>query len=151
MLSIISHQFPIVLDAANHIRAIIFAIKSNYKPEMGNDWRNHFTVDITNGVPGHELKYDSRVLVGSYLRVGHWKNGTWRNFKMRQDFISADKVQMEDDITASVVVPRDDVPGIPDEYSRFPSVKISQNCEWRLFQRPDDAIFPVLTSRPRRT
>jgi len=126
----------------NHIRAIIFAIKSNYKSEMGNGWRKHFTVDITNGVPGHELKYDSRLLVGSYLRVGHWKNGTWRNFKMRQDFISADKVQMEDDITASVVVPRDKVPGVPDEYSRFPSVKISQNCEWRLFQRPDDAIFP---------
>lgn len=126
----------------NHIRAIIFCIKSNYKPEMGNDWRKHFTVDITNGVPGHELKYDSRLLVGSYLRVGHWKNGTWRNFKMRQDFISADKVQMEDDITASVVVPRDQVAGLPDDYSRFPSVKISQNCEWRLFQRPDDAIIP---------
>jgi len=39
----------------NHIRAIIFAIKANYKPEMGKNWRKHFTVDITNGVPGHEL------------------------------------------------------------------------------------------------
>ena len=26
-------------------------------------------------------------------------------FKLRQDFIAADKVQMEDDITASAVVP----------------------------------------------
>lgn len=126
----------------NHIRAIIFAIKSNYKPSMGKEWRKHFTVDMSNGVPGHELKYDDRQLVGSYLRVGHWKNGTWRNYKMRQDFIAADKVQMEDDITASTVVARDQVPGIPNEYSRFPSIKISQNCEWRLFQRPDDAIIP---------
>jgi hypothetical protein len=126
----------------NHIRAIIFAIKSSYKPAMGKQWREHFSVDMSDGVPGHELKYDDRKLVGSYLRVGLWKNGAWRNYKMRQDFIAADKVQMEDDITASIVVPRDQVPGIPKEYSRFPSMKISQNCEWRLFQRPDDAIHP---------
>ncbi len=61
---------------------------------------------------------------------------------MRQDFIAADKVQMEDDITASVVVPAKDLPGLPKEYERYPSLKISQNCEWRLFQRPDDAIHP---------
>jgi hypothetical protein len=126
----------------NHIRAIIFAIKSNYNKAMGEDWRKFFTVDITNGVPGHELKFKDRQLVGSYLRVGLWKNGTWRNYKLRQDFISADKVQMEDDITASVVVPREQVVGLPSEYDLYPSVKISQNCEWRLFQRPDDAIHP---------
>lgn len=39
----------------NHIRAIVFAIKSNYKQEMGTEWKKEFTVDITNGVPGHEL------------------------------------------------------------------------------------------------
>ena len=100
-----------VENIPNHIRAIIYAIKSNYKKQMGNDWRQYFTVDITNGVPGHELKFKDRQLVGSYLRVGLWKNGTWRNFKMRQDFIAADKVQMEDDITASVVVPQELIPG----------------------------------------
>jgi hypothetical protein len=126
----------------NHIRAIVFAIKSNYKLDMGTGWRKYFTVDITNGVPAHELKFRDRQLVGSYLRVGLWKNGTWRNFKMRQDFIAADKVQMEDDITASVVVPRDQIPGLPSDYAKYPSLKISQNCEWRLFQRPDDAIYP---------
>lgn len=126
----------------NHIRAIIYAIKSCYRPEMGNDWRKYFTVDIVNGVPGHELKFDDRQLVGSYLRVGFTTDGTWRNYKLRQDFISADKVQMEDDITASVVLPRDRIYGIPSEYSKHESLKISQNCEWRLFQRPDDAIHP---------
>jgi phosphoenolpyruvate carboxykinase (diphosphate) len=127
----------------NHILAIVFAIKSNYRPAMGDKWRQHFTVDITNGVPGHELKFNDRQLVGSYLRVGHHLNGTWRNYKMRQDFIPAAKVQMEDDITASVVVPREQIKGLPEaDYSRYPSLKISENCEWRLFQRPDDAIFP---------
>mmetsp|Transcript_14194 Transcript_14194/g.22890 ORF Transcript_14194/g.22890 Transcript_14194/m.22890 type:complete len:1008 (-) Transcript_14194:752-3775(-) len=126
----------------NHIRAIIFAIKSNYNEDMGKEWKKYFTVDITNGVPGHELKFKDRHIVGSYLRVGFWKDGIWRNFKLRQDFISADKVQMEDDITASVVVPKEQLPGLPKEYEKYPSLKVSQNCEWRLFQRPDDAIHP---------
>lgn len=125
----------------NQIRAIIFAIKSSYKPEMGKEWKKFFTVDQSNGVAGHELKYGGRQLVGTYLRVG-FLDGQWRNYKLRQDFISADKVQMEDDITASVVVPRDQIIGLPEEYAKYPSLKISQNCEWRLFQRPDDAIHP---------
>ena len=127
----------------SHIRSIVFAIKRFYKPEWGDDWASHFAVDIVNGAPGHELKLDGRKLSGTYLRVGHdHVNGGWRTFKLRQDFISADKVQMEDDITASVVVPRSQVKNLPDDYNMFPSIKISQNCEWRLFQRPDDAILP---------
>ena len=128
----------------NHIRAIVFAIKSNYKEEMGLDWKKYFTVDITNGVPGHELKFDGHTMIGSYLRVGFLgSTGARRNFKLRQDFVSADKVQMEDDITASVVVPQKYIPGLPvKDYGKYPSLKISQNCEWRLFQRPDDAIIP---------
>ena len=52
---------------------------------------------------------------------------------------------MEDDITASVVVPAGRLIGLPGEYDGHPSLKLAQNCEWRLFQRPDDAIHP----RPR--
>ena len=128
----------------NHIRAIVFAIKRLAKPQWNGDWRSHFTVDEVNGDPGHELKVDDRPLVGSFLRVGLDKNtGNWRTYKLRQDFISADKVQMEDDITASVVVPRDKISGLPaGEYDAHPCLKLSQNCEWRLFQRPDDAIHP---------
>jgi len=125
----------------SHIRAIIFAIKANYKPEMGKEWRKHFQVDMSNGVPGHELKFQNRQLIGSYLRIGNSENGA-AFYKLRQDFVAADKVQMEDDITASTVVPRDQIPKLPAEYARYPSLKISQNCEWRLFQRPDDAILP---------
>lgn len=126
----------------NHVRAIVFAIKQFYRLSWGVDWKSHFTVDIVNGAPGHELKLDGRQLVGSYLRVGLWKNGAWRTYKLRQDFIAADKVQMEDDITASTIVRRDQISGLPSEYSAHPSLKIAQNCEFRLFQRPDEAIHP---------
>jgi hypothetical protein len=128
----------------NHIRALVFVIKRFYRPEWGEDWRSHFSVDIINGAPGHELKYEGRRLVANYLRVGREENGAWRVYKLRQDFVAADKVQMEDDITASVVVPARRLVGLPGEYDGHPSLKLAQNCEFRLFQRPDDAVHPGL-------
>src|SRR5690606_15915892 len=65
--------------------------------------------------------------------------GSWRIYKLRPDFSPADKVQMEDDITASVVLPRERLDGL-DPLDQRPSVKLVVNCEQRLFQRPDDAI-----------
>lgn len=129
-------------EIPNHVRAIVFSIKQFYRPAWGDDWKSHFTVDIVNGAPGHELKIDGRQLVGSYLRIGLWKTGAWRTYKLRQDFIAADKVQMEDDITASTVVPADQIKGLPPQYAAHPSLKIAENCEFRLFQRPDEAIHP---------
>ncbi len=131
-----------VRSIPNHVRAIVFSIKQSYLASWGDDWKSHFTVDIVNGAPGHELKLDGRKLVGSYLRVGLWKNGAWRTYKLRQDFVAADKVQMEDDITASTVVPAHQIRGLPKEYAAHPSLKIAENCEYRLFQRPDEAIHP---------
>jgi len=125
-----------------HVRALVFVIKRFYLPEWGDDWQRHFSVDIINGAPGHELKYDGRKLVGSYLRIGLEESGAWRTYKLRQDFVAAAKVQMEDDISASTVVPRSQLSGLPKEYDGHPSLKLAQNCEWRLFQRPDDAIHP---------
>ncbi|MGH7630103.1 MAG: hypothetical protein ACREOF_12130 [Gemmatimonadales bacterium] len=126
----------------NHVRALVFVIKRFYRPEWGEHWREHFSVDIINGAPGHELKYGGRRLVANYLRIGREENGAWRTYKLRQDFVAADKVQMEDDITASVVVPARRLAGLPGEYDGHPSLKLAQNCEFRLFQRPDDAIHP---------
>jgi hypothetical protein len=60
-------------------------------------------------------------------------------YKLRPDFHPAQKVQVEDDITASVVLPRERVAGPADAIPNA-SVKLVQNCEARLFQRPDDAI-----------
>ena len=128
----------------NHVRALVFVIKRFYWPEWGDDWRQHFSVDIINGAPGHELKYEGRKLVANYLRIGRQEDGAWRTYKLRQDFVAADKVQMEDDITASVVVPARRLVGLPSEYDGHPSLKLAQNCEFRLFQRPDDAIHPGL-------
>jgi hypothetical protein len=125
----------------NRILALAFVIKRMYRPEWGNDWRGQLSVDFINGQPGHELKLGDRKLVGSYLRVGFEENGAWRVFKLRQDFIAAEKVQMEDDISASVVVPADCLDNCSPK-SSDPSVKLVKNCEERLFQRPDDAIIP---------
>jgi len=126
----------------SQIYALVFAIKRFQRPEWGDDWRSHFTVDVVNGSPGHEFKLDNRKLVGTYLRVGYSKQQQWRLFKVRQDFAAAFKVQTEDDITVSTVVPKAELTGLSVEMRETPppSVKFSQNCEYRLFQRPDDAI-----------
>jgi len=125
----------------NYVRALVFVIKRFHDSETEH-WRSNFSVDIVNGAPGHELKRHGRKLVGSYLRVGFAAGGAWRTYKLRQDFVAADKVQMEDDISASVVVPAGRLLGLPREYDGHPSLKLVQNCEWRLFQRPDEAIHP---------
>ncbi|HTB81821.1 MAG TPA: hypothetical protein VK717_13130 [Opitutaceae bacterium] len=115
----------------SHIKELVFVVKCLHKPEWGDDWRRHFSVDLINGRPGNELKFHGRKLVVNTLRIGYDADDSWRVFSLRHDFHPAAKVQMEDDITASVVAPgeKGDV-----------SQKFLQNCEARLFQRPDEAI-----------
>ncbi len=122
-----------------HVKELLFVVKRFYKPEWGDDWRSRFSVDVINGVPGNELKFENRKLVASYARVGYEEDGSWRIFGLRTDFHPAAKIQMEDDITASVVVPAHQLVGLNPHYKNA-SVKFSRNCELRLFQRPDDAI-----------
>ena len=132
----------------NYIYSIVFIIKRFQRPEWGEDpmrsaWRRWFGVDIVNGFPGHELKYGERKLVGTYLRVGLLGRMGWRTFKVRQDFAAAAKVQTEDDITASIVLPARQLSGLRqggDATGPELSRKFIVNCEYRLFQRPDDAI-----------
>jgi len=123
-----------------YIYAIVFIIKRMHRGNVSEDWRQDFTVDIVNGHPGHELKYEGRQLVGTYLRVGLLGDKTWRTYKLRQDFAPAQKIQTEDDISASVVLPAHLLQN-PGPHAGTPvSFKITDNCEYRLFQRPDDAI-----------
>ncbi|UOA09268.1 hypothetical protein [Methylobacter sp. S3L5C] len=122
-----------------HIWALALMIKRFYKEEWGQNWREHFSVDLVNGYPGNELKFHGRKLIASYLRVGFDTNGAWRVFKLRQDFMASVKVQMEDDITSSIVVPSNRLIGLNPDYKN-PSVKLVDNCEQSFFQRPDDAI-----------
>jgi hypothetical protein len=114
-----------------HIKELVFVVKRFYKPGWGEKWRDHFSVNIVDGVPANELKCDNRKLVTNYLRVGYDEAGAWRTFGLRKDFYPATKLPLEDDISASVVVS-----GQP--FSK----KFVTNCERRLFQRPDDAIHP---------
>lgn len=122
-----------------HIKELVLVVKRYYRPEWGDNWREHFSVDVINGVPANELRLHSRRIESSFLRVGFADDGSWRTFGLRKDFYPALKIQMEDDITASVVVPRRLLDGLG-ESAVEPSLKFVQNCEYRLFQRPDDAI-----------
>jgi len=123
-----------------YVKELVFVVKRYYKPELGTHWRDHFSVDIINGTPGNELKCDNRKLVTTYLRVGFDADGAWRTFGLRKDFHPALKVQMEDDITASTVVPAAALADLPEGTHPELSLKFTANCEQRLFQRPDDAI-----------
>src|SRR6202011_5163918 len=122
-------------------RELVFVVKRFYDPEWHENWREHFSVDLINGVPGHELKCDNRRLVTNYLRVGYDQDGAWRTFGLRKDFYPASKLAVGDDITASITVPRSSLENLNPEYQN-PAFKFVKNCEQRLFQRPDDAIHP---------
>jgi len=123
----------------DRVYAMALIIKRFTEPKIHEHWRRYFGVDIVNGSPGHELKFGDRALVGTYLRVGLDEH-RWRTFKLRQDFIAASKVQREDDISASVVVPARRLGPLGPSVSEAHSYKFVENCEYRLFQRPDDAI-----------
>ncbi len=129
-----------IRDLPYPIRELLFTVKRYYRPEWGENWREHFGVDRVNGLLGHELKFENQKLVNYYLRVGYDRDGSWRIYKLRPDYHPSLKVQVEDDISVSVVLPRDSLGGLDPEYTN-PSVKLVVNCEKKLFQRPDDAIY----------
>jgi len=126
-----------------HVKELVFLVKRCYKKEWGDDWRSHFSVGIINGRQGNFLRLDGDKVIINMVRVGFDPDGSWRLFGLRPDFQPAAKVQTEDDITASIVVPGDalrqaqGVAPSPDPLSR----KVVRNCESKLFQRPDDAII----------
>jgi phosphoenolpyruvate carboxykinase (diphosphate) len=124
-----------------YIKELVFVVKRFYKPEWEGGWRDLFSVDVINGTPGNELKLDNRKLVTTFLRVGYDQDGAWRTFGLRKDFHPAAKLQQEDDITASVIVPAKAVTLPPQDVEPL-AYKFVKNCEFRLFQRPDDAIHP---------
>ena len=82
----------------------------------------------------------SDLVLSSTLRVGLFGESSWRTYKLRQDFAPAQKVQTEDDITASVIVPRRALQHPGNVVTEETSYKFVRNCEYRLFQRPDDAV-----------
>ncbi len=137
---------PLYSDAYNEwlagiperVKALVFLIKRFYKPEWGDDWMSHFSTDVVNGAAGNVVKYEGKPVQASYLRVGFTPDGARSVHKLRQDYMPAEKIQWEDDISASVIVPTAGMSGLPDWAG--PAVKFVRNCEARFFQRPDDAI-----------
>ena len=118
-----------------HVKELVYVIKRSYRPEWGEDWRSHFSVVIINGRQGNSLRLDGTKITVNMLRVGFNTDGSWRLFGLRHDFSPAAKVQTQDDITASTVVPGSQLGLDPNR-----SYKLVENCEELLFQRPDDAI-----------
>lgn len=122
-----------------HIKELVFVVKRFWKKTWGEDWREQFSVDIINGESSNELRIGRKKLATQFLRVGYDTDGQWRTFGLRKDFHPAKKIQAEDDITASVTVPRSVLPGL-DASATQHSLKFVHNTETRLFQRPDDAF-----------
>jgi hypothetical protein len=123
------------------IKSLVFLVKRFYNPDWGEEWMRHFSVDAVNGTTGNILKFEDRPVLGSYLRVGRDSSGMRRTFKLRQDYMPAEKRQWEDDISASVVVPTKTLKNLPAWAERHPSLKFAKNVEARFFQRPDDAVI----------
>jgi hypothetical protein len=134
-----------------YILDLVLLIKRVHKPAWGADWRKHFTVDTINGRPGNELKFLGEKAMTHFLRVGFTPDGGWRTFSLRKDFHPAVKIQAEDDITASTVVPVKKLTGLSVAVQEHAAaVKFVHNCEAALFQRPDEAIHRGYDKRTER-
>jgi hypothetical protein len=123
-----------------YVKAMVFYVKRFYRPERNTDnWKDYFSTDVINGRKGHELLFNNRKLSASYLRVGFAGDNSWYLHKLRSDFVAAAKIQMEDDITASITLPVRLLKYLNSDYNNL-SVKLTENCEEKFFQRPDEAI-----------
>ncbi|MDR3144535.1 MAG: hypothetical protein LBT64_03510 [Puniceicoccales bacterium] len=124
-----------------HVLELIFAIKRFSRDFGGDDWQRLFSVDQINGECGNELRYRNEKLFEHYLRIGFDSSGRWRLFSLRDDFIPSVKFQLADDITAAALVPAENIPHLPPNCQNK-SAKVVHNCEYRLYQRPDEAVSP---------
>jgi hypothetical protein len=127
-----THVKPLILLLKKQVR-FEYRKDNRYTLSM-DDLKGIFNVNMINGHPGHELYLKERKVVASYLRVGFSKEGHWSVHRLRSDFVASFKIQLEDDITSSITIPGNFL-NIAEK-----SVKIVENCESHLFQRPDEAI-----------
>lgn len=124
-----------------HVRSLVLLVKRMFRQAHGANlnWKDMMSVEIINGVEGTSLRYNNTPVVGSYVRIGFNKKGNWMLNKLRSDFSASEKIQTEDDISASITLPRNQFKNLNPEFNN-PSVKVIDNCEAHLFQRPDEAI-----------
>lgn len=123
-----------------HIRTLALYIKRMYRSQQDKgSWKEHLNVEIVNGRSGNSLRYKHNKIVASYVRIGFSPEGKWYLHKLRSDFVPSEKIQMEDDISASITLPSVQLNNLNPQYPNK-SVKLVTNCESYLFQRPDEAI-----------
>lgn len=124
-----------------HIRSLVLFVKRLFRQAHGANlnWKDLMSVEYINGAKGTSLIYNHTPVVGSYVRIGFNEEGNWMLNKLRSDFSASEKIQTEDDITASITLPQEQFKNLNPEYSNK-SVKVLTNCEAHLFQRPDEAI-----------
>ncbi|WP_397445115.1 hypothetical protein [Polaribacter sp. R77954] len=124
-----------------HVRSLVLLVKRMFRQAHGANlnWKDMMSVEIINGAKGTSLLYNNTAVVGSYVRIGFNQQGNWMLNKLRSDFSASEKIQTEDDISASITLPRNQFKDLNPEFDN-PSVKVVTNCEAHLFQRPDEAI-----------
>jgi phosphoenolpyruvate carboxykinase (diphosphate) len=124
----------------DYIITFALYIKRLYRGiEVPQDWKKDFNVEIVNGRPSNALRYKNSPIMASFVRIGFSEDGNWFLHKLRSDFVPSHKIQMEDDISATITIPANRLTNLNPEYKNL-SVKIVKNCEAYLFQRPDEAI-----------
>jgi phosphoenolpyruvate carboxykinase (diphosphate) len=125
----------------DYILTFALYIKRLYRgTEATGDWKKDFNVEIVNGRPSNALSYKNSPIMASFVRIGFREDGNWFLHKLRSDFVPSHKIQMEDDISATITVPANRLHKLNPEFTN-PSLKIVKNCEAYLFQRPDDAVI----------
>ncbi|WP_439128196.1 hypothetical protein [Polaribacter sp.] len=124
-----------------HVRSLVLLVKRMFRQAHGANlnWKDMMSVEIINGAKGTSLRYNNTPVVGSYVRIGFNQQGNWMLNKLRSDFSASEKIQTEDDISASITLPRNQFKDLNPVFDN-PSVKVVANCEAHLFQRPDEAI-----------
>ncbi|MDB4583266.1 hypothetical protein N9164_08955 [Draconibacterium sp.] len=129
-------------EIPDYIRTLALFVKRHYRSYEGKGlkWKELFNVEIVNGRPGNVLRYKHQPITASYVRIGFNQEGRWYIHKLRSDFIPSLKIQTEDDISATITLPANQLKNLNKEYSNQ-SLKLVTNCEHYLFQRPDEAVI----------
>lgn len=123
-----------------HIRSLVLYIKRLYRNDIEHgNWKEYMSVEIINGRKGTTLLYKHNNVIASYVRIGFDQENNWLLHKLRSDFVPSQKIQMEDDISATITIPARRLKNLNPEYNNK-SLKVVANCEAYLFQRPDEAI-----------
>ena len=122
-----------------YILELVFVVKRFYKPDWGDNWREHFSVDIINGIARQRAEM-RQPQAGRQLPARRLRRRRFlARVRLAQGFLPGRQGADGGRHHRSVVVPAERLQNLNPDYSN-PSVKFVHNCEARLFQRPDEAI-----------